>query len=146
MATMINCPFCGKLTDPKLKSCPHCGGVIPKGGGEPELLGARPKKPEQTCPNCHAVVQEGDIICVACGTNLLTGHKVAEERKKQAAQVERRFPWAIVLAVAGLLAVIALIVLVMILTADPVGRGVGVVTSLSASAGDGEAQRKISVR
>ena len=33
------------------------------------------------CPNCQAIVQSGDIVCVACGTNLLTGQKVALERR-----------------------------------------------------------------
>jgi len=77
---MINCPYCGKLTDPKLENCPHCGGYVQKGSvafatGRPANTG------QQACPNCKALVKEGDIICVACGTNLLTGQKIAEEQK-----------------------------------------------------------------
>ena len=36
----------------------------------------------KTCPSCNAIVQEGDIVCVACGTNLLTGQKIAEKRSQ----------------------------------------------------------------
>lgn len=37
------------------------------------------KSSRQTCPNCHALMQDDDIICVACGTNLLTGQRIGEE-------------------------------------------------------------------
>lgn len=83
MPTMINCPYCGKLTDPQLDSCVHCGGFLKKQTGPRP---ARRSSQSQTCTNCGALIQEGDIICVACGTNLLTGQKIAEERKQQAAK------------------------------------------------------------
>ena len=75
LATMTNCPYCGKLTDPKLDGCPHCGGYLKK-----KVAAATPValKNSQSCPACRAVVQQGDIICVVCGTNLLTGQKIAD--------------------------------------------------------------------
>ncbi|MBI4556583.1 MAG: tetratricopeptide repeat protein [Candidatus Hydrogenedentes bacterium] len=91
MAAMINCPYCGKLADPKLDNCPHCGGYLQKGGA-PRGVGERKRR--QTCPSCHALVQESDIICVACGTNLLTGQKVAQERAA-AVQAGSRTPWLV---------------------------------------------------
>lgn len=75
---MSNCPYCGKLTDLQLDSCVHCGGFLKKQAGRPGRPGAQTS---QTCPSCGALVREGDIICVACGTNLLTGQKIADEKK-----------------------------------------------------------------
>ncbi|MBI2425465.1 MAG: tetratricopeptide repeat protein [Candidatus Hydrogenedentes bacterium] len=37
---------------------------------------------DEKCPNCGSVVSEGDIICIACGTNLLTGQRILEEKHK----------------------------------------------------------------
>jgi len=80
--SMTNCPFCGKLTDPRLDNCVHCGGVLRKASPGQAAPGNRAEdaSASQTCPNCHALVQAGDIICVACGTNLLTGQKISAER------------------------------------------------------------------
>jgi tetratricopeptide (TPR) repeat protein len=72
---MTNCPYCGKLTDPKLDGCPHCGGYLKKKVAAAKTVA--PKK-NQYCPSCRNIVQQGDIICVVCGTNLLTGQKVAD--------------------------------------------------------------------
>jgi tetratricopeptide (TPR) repeat protein len=88
---MINCPYCGKLTDPKLDNCPHCGGYMRRSGGGAKGAGPGPGQ-RQTCPSCHALVQDGDIICVNCGTNLLTGQKISEE-KKVVPRKERRPLW-----------------------------------------------------
>jgi len=67
---MSNCPYCGKLTDPNLDNCVHCGGFMKKqDAGKPM---PKSEATSQTCPSCRALVREGDIICVACGTNLLT--------------------------------------------------------------------------
>lgn len=82
---MINCPYCGKLTDPKLSNCPHCH----------MSMRAKPPKPsgktaEHQCPHCGNPVQDGDIICVRCGTNLLTGHKIADEQKEEVVREKRR--------------------------------------------------------
>ncbi len=104
---MINCPYCGKLTDPNLDSCPHCGGITETKTTAPARTS--PKASAQTCPNCHALVQEGDIICVACGTNLLTGQKIAEERRQQEVAVERGGRKPLLIAGAGVLIVLVLI-------------------------------------
>ena len=74
----------------------------------------------QTCPNCHALVQDGDIICVACGTNLLTGQKVAEEKPKPEFATPWRIPWVALGVLAVLVLVIAGVVLVShVMTRDP---------------------------
>ncbi|HPO17047.1 MAG TPA: zinc ribbon domain-containing protein, partial [Candidatus Hydrogenedentes bacterium] len=87
---MTNCPFCGKLTDPKLAACPHCGG--PLRSKSSRLGGASGRSaPAHQCPNCKSPVQEGDIICVRCGTNLLTGQKVAEEQRQDMPRESRRW-------------------------------------------------------
>lgn len=97
MPAMINCPYCGKLTDPKLANCPHCGGPMqPRGSAPPRRGGA---KPDQHCPSCGTVVHDGEIICVRCGTNLLTGHKIAEEQKISQVRERRRWPLYVALAV-----------------------------------------------
>lgn len=103
---MINCPYCGKLTDPKLDNCPHCGGYMRRGPAPAAGGGGQ----RQTCPSCHALVQDGDIICVNCGTNLLTGQKISEE-KKVMARKRRSIPlwvWLAIVAAVALLAVLAL--------------------------------------
>jgi tetratricopeptide (TPR) repeat protein/RNA polymerase subunit RPABC4/transcription elongation factor Spt4 len=107
---MINCPYCGKLTDPKLDNCPHCGGYMRR-GATPAAAGAG--APRQTCPTCHALVQDGDIICVNCGTNLLTGQKITEEKKVMARRRTRTPLWVWLAIAAGvlLLAVLAVIFL-----------------------------------
>lgn len=76
MANTINCPVCGKLTDSRLDSCPHCGGYLKSRRQRPQAPAAKRGK---TCPRCGSAVAEGDIICVACGTNLLTGQKIVDE-------------------------------------------------------------------
>lgn len=120
---MINCPYCGKLTDPKLDSCVHCGGYLQRRqavGGTP-VRGRR-----QTCPNCHAEVEEGAILCVACGTNLLTGQKISEERKPG-----RKKKGMSPLVVGGIAAAAVLLILIGLLIAtvsgDPVNRARGMI-------------------
>ncbi|MCC6698535.1 MAG: tetratricopeptide repeat protein [Candidatus Hydrogenedentes bacterium] len=117
VATMINCPYCGKLTDPQLDSCVHCGGFLKKQSARPQR---KSSAPSQTCPSCGALVRDGDIICVACGTNLLTGQKIAEERKKT---VETRSPTTLIVSIVAA-AVIVLLggIVIFLLTRDPVAR------------------------
>ncbi len=119
MANMANCPYCGKLTDLNLDNCPHCGGYMQK-----KQAAAAPKAGDQrqTCPSCHALVQDGDIICVACGTNLLTGQKVTEERGKLAPRERVRLPiWMIVGVAAVLVALLLVAAYTLFLAqADPV--------------------------
>ncbi len=75
---MIRCPFCGKETNSALRNCAHCGGPLQTAGS---LAPSKPASHAHTCPNCAGPVQPGDIICLACGTNLLTGQKVVMEKK-----------------------------------------------------------------
>ena len=81
MANTINCTVCGKLTDGRLDSCPHCGAYLKKRKAAPAPQQAAQQR--KTCPQCRAIVEEGDIICVACGTNLLTGQKVVAETARR---------------------------------------------------------------
>lgn len=83
---MVHCPHCGMLTDPKLDGCPHCGGSLQAKAAPSRSAG--PKR-RQTCPSCKALVQDGDIICVVCGTNLLTGQKIGEEMETASEQKSR---------------------------------------------------------
>lgn len=114
MAAKINCPYCGKLTDPELDNCPHCGG--PMRGGAPESRGAGGR---HHCPGCGAPVQDGDIVCVSCGTNLITGQKVTDERRDAVVRNRSFQPLLIV----GSIAVVAIVVLgavFYVLSRDPV--------------------------
>ncbi|HOZ46692.1 MAG TPA: tetratricopeptide repeat protein [Candidatus Hydrogenedentes bacterium] len=132
MAGMTNCPYCGKLTDPKLENCPHCGGYLQK---KDDSLDPYPKKPRakgQSCPNCRALVNDGDIICVACGTNLLTGQKIAEQGVKPKADPGVRLApaaerstlkWLIVALIVVIILALALVV-VAILSRDPLQKAV----------------------
>ncbi len=112
---MKNCPYCGKLTDPKLDNCVHCGGFLRKGASQPQ--GGR-TAPSQNCPSCGALVREGDIICVACGTNLLTGQKIAHE--KNVVVQRSRTPVYIGLGALALVAVLGLGVVIALVARDPV--------------------------
>ena len=109
MAQVITCPYCGKLTDPKLESCPHCGGGVSlsdaasRGISGQQLIGM-PKPPAQKCPNCGAVVKSGDILCVKCGTNLLTGQKLTGETREIIPVAKRdRAPWRMIVGISVLL-------------------------------------------
>ena len=119
MAKMIDCPYCGKLTDPNLSNCPHCGGSLAHKSVVPQRVSLG--RGRQTCPACKALVQDGDIICVACGTNLLTGQKVTKE--PAAAEVERTWELPSPRVLGGVaVAVVVLLLLAawtFILTRDP---------------------------
>jgi tetratricopeptide (TPR) repeat protein len=120
---MINCPYCGKLTDPQLDSCVHCGGFLKKQSGARSAR--RSSQSSQTCTNCGALIQEGDIICVACGTNLLTGQKIAEERKQQAAKAPASQTNTRYYIIGGILAaaiIVLAIVVVSVIMRDPIAR------------------------
>lgn len=65
------------------------------------------------------MVQEGDIICVVCGTNLLTGQKVSEARKPTRRGGSYR-AWIAAGGAALLLLVAAAVAWVYITTRDPV--------------------------
>ena len=123
-SSMINCPYCGKLTDPRLDNCVHCGGFLRKKAAPGQRRSTGEK---ETCPNCGALVQPGDIICVACGTNLLTGQRITEEQPAPAKAKKRAFQmpsvslkWVAIGTLGFLVIVILLFVLVIALNRDPV--------------------------
>lgn len=118
MARMIDCPYCGKLTDPNLSNCPHCGGSMAQKQVAPKR--ANVGKGRQSCPSCRAVVNDGDIICTACGTNLLTGQVLRDEPEPQATREPIEFSPRVIGAVAGVLVVVLLLgAWVFVSTRDP---------------------------
>ncbi len=121
---MINCPYCGKLTDPKLQNCPHCGGYLQKQSKAPSAEEKPSRTAGQRCPNCGASVNDGDIICVACGTNLLTGQKIAEEARQEVAKARRGNLLWIMGAVGVAVILIAGAMAVYLMTQDPVQKAV----------------------
>lgn len=71
------------------------------GGGRAAASG-----PHHQCPSCNAVVQEGDIVCVACGTNLLTGQQIANQKLTAAPRRDlSRLLW---IAAAAVIAIVVL--------------------------------------
>ncbi len=115
---MINCPYCGKLTDPRLDACVHCGGVLRKTAQPAEGKAAA----SQTCPNCKALVQEGDIICVVCGRNLLTGQQVAAQQLSTEVPTPSRILFVSIMALVGIVLLVALVVGGYFLLQDPISR------------------------
>lgn len=118
MARMINCPYCGKLTDPKLDNCVHCGGMFRKTAGQ----APPPAQRAQTCPNCGARVAEGEIICANCGTNLLTGQRLTDEGEIIAPTNWRKVAVFAGAAVAGIALIVLGAFLVYAVLRDPVER------------------------
>ncbi len=123
-SSMMNCPYCGKLTDPRLDNCVHCGGFLRKKAAPGQRRSSGEK---ETCPTCGALVQAGDIICVACGTNLLTGQRITEEQPAPAKAKKRAFAlptislkWVAIGTLGFLLVVILLFVALLILNRDPI--------------------------
>lgn len=131
MATLMSCPHCAKRVDSSLENCPYCGGFLHV--GKPDRPAAAARNRTDNCPNCGAVVQPGDIICVACGTNLLTGQKILTEttgtksKSRTGSRSHTRTPmeinWALVGGVAAALIVVALVgVAAFSFTRDPVSQ------------------------
>ncbi len=104
MANTINCPVCGKLTDSRLDSCPHCGAYLKS--RRQKQQGAAGGKPRKACPRCGSGVAEGDIICVSCGTNLLTGQRIVDEKALQRKREAPSAGWLIGIGAAAVIAVI----------------------------------------
>ncbi|MGI6461894.1 MAG: tetratricopeptide repeat protein [Candidatus Hydrogenedentales bacterium] len=127
-SSMMNCPYCGKLTDPRLDNCVHCGGFLRKKAAPGQRRSSGEK---ETCPTCGALVQAGDIICVACGTNLLTGQRITEEQPAPAKAGKRAFTLPSVslkwvgLATLGFVAVVILLfLLALFLRRDRIGAAI----------------------
>ncbi len=98
----------------RVESMPVGGGMKPPGSAT------------SSCPNCGQSVQEGDIICIKCGTNLLTGQQVAEGRKDRSLSIAPYVPTRIGPAFFIGIGVIALVcvagALIYFLTQDPVAK------------------------
>jgi len=119
VANTINCPVCGKLTDSRLDSCPHCGGYLKSRRQKQAQPVAKTRK---SCPRCGSGVQEGDIICVTCGTNLLTGQKIVDEARLR--QRQRTLPtgWLIGGGIAAVLIVVFGLLWIYAVTRDPLSQ------------------------
>lgn len=120
MANTINCPVCGKLTDSRLDSCPHCGGYL-KSRRQKQAQPAAAKA-RKTCPRCGSGVQEGDIICVACGTNLLTGQKIVDEARLRQRQRTIPMGWIIGGIAAAVLIIVVGFLWIYAVTRDPLSQ------------------------
>ncbi|MCX8065476.1 MAG: zinc ribbon domain-containing protein [Candidatus Hydrogenedentes bacterium] len=72
---MENCPYCNKPITPNLQQCPHCGAPI-----RATVTPSEKSSKSHFCPNCSSPVDKADIICIYCGTNLLTGTKLEANR------------------------------------------------------------------
>ncbi len=80
MAKMIKCPYCAGDMPEDATICPSCGGPAQKSDA---AVGQQPyfgKQGTSSCPSCNAQVGAGDIVCVKCGANLLTGQKAVQEQ------------------------------------------------------------------
>ncbi|MBX3177931.1 MAG: tetratricopeptide repeat protein [Candidatus Hydrogenedentes bacterium] len=121
MGAKINCSICGKPVDSDMENCPHCGSPVKVGR---PIVPVTPSPPlvasGAQCPSCGAAVQDGDIVCVRCGVNLLTGQQVV---KKDAAAsgpaVRSNTPMLLLGLAAAVLLVVGGVALFMFLR-DPV--------------------------
>jgi tetratricopeptide (TPR) repeat protein len=74
VAANSQCPTCGANLSANADKCPKCRAPIRSSSAPPPGMRRAPQVTK--CPRCGAGVQRGDVICVACGTNLLTGKRV----------------------------------------------------------------------
>jgi tetratricopeptide (TPR) repeat protein len=74
------CPQCGKAIGDVTGTCPHCGAVLEPASPASDAA-ASAVSDEGKCPHCGAELKPGDIICVQCGTNLLTGGRVVTKKR-----------------------------------------------------------------
>ncbi|MCK5558799.1 MAG: tetratricopeptide repeat protein, partial [Candidatus Hydrogenedentes bacterium] len=89
MTELRKCPHCSKVVGDATGTCPHCGVNMD--------VALSQSADESKCPNCGAELKPDDVICVQCGTNLLTGALVVPRKVRAAGR--RRGAWlAIVLA------------------------------------------------
>ncbi|MCD6288644.1 MAG: tetratricopeptide repeat protein [Candidatus Hydrogenedentes bacterium] len=115
MATNNECPMCGASLSADADRCPKCRAEI---RSKQSYSGPPHRAPQVTkCPRCGASIQRGDVICVACGTNLLTGKRVTVSSASSELPAGRSFedfkPW--LWAGAGVFAAVVLIACVFIL-------------------------------
>gem|GEM_PF-4465776 len=82
------CPQCGKAIGDVTGTCPYCGVVLEPAGPAAEAE-ASAVSDEGKCPHCGAQLKPGDIICVECGTNLLTGGRVVTKKRAKRARPGR---------------------------------------------------------
>lgn len=77
---MNKCPYCDKPIPLNLQQCPHCGAPL-----KATSISSSTEKVTQdnVCPNCKSPVDKADIICIYCGTNLLTGTKLEASQTAQ---------------------------------------------------------------
>lgn len=115
MAAKVNCSICGKLTDPALDNCPHCGSPVEVGRA---IAPAVAPPQGDSCPSCGTPVQDGDIVCVRCGVNLLTGHQVAQKHQEVAVPETNKAPFIVGGAVVTVLVIVGALAFVFL--RDPV--------------------------
>ena len=89
------CSACGKtVAQTSVECCPLCGGDLQTG-----RLWAPPASPASVeptrqpngrlCPVCKSAIAFNAVVCVNCGTNLITGRKYGESRSASIGSTER---------------------------------------------------------
>lgn len=87
MFVNTKCTFCGQMFDydssseePKAE-CPHCGksNTVELAAPPPPELTIQHDSPTlagvKTCPTCKAQIERDAVLCIHCGTHLVTGQK-----------------------------------------------------------------------
>ena len=85
MEEQRTCPGCGKAIGDATGTCPHCGRELDSESAGADVAASVPSD-EGSCPHCGAELKPGDIICIQCGTNLLTGGRVVAGRRAKGAR------------------------------------------------------------
>lgn len=125
MGAKINCSICGKSADVDMENCPHCGSPMKVGRPVAPVTPALPVASSgEACPSCGAPVQDGDIVCVRCGVNLLTGHTVVRKQSQAASAGDSagKPPYALIGLLAAAVLVVVAGVAAFLLLRDPVSQ------------------------
>jgi len=107
--------MCGGPIKAGTQRCPNCNAAL--GTSTSFDAGAYQGLRISKCPRCGAKAQQGDVICVACGTNLLTGKRVTVSSASSEIRTGTGLTWSDVKPwiIAGSGVVITAVVLVLLL-------------------------------
>ncbi len=92
VAVVGKCPMCGGPIGVGTQQCPKCKAAL--GTSNPSDPGTQRTLRISKCPRCGAEAQQGDVICVACGTNLLTGRRVTVSTASSEIRVGTGLTWS----------------------------------------------------
>ena len=86
------CPHCQKFCEVskeligKVFICPSCGDLFPIGASQASQIGADAAK-NRVCPGCGWLLEPGEVLCVKCGLNLVTGEALKTETDPKAEEL-----------------------------------------------------------